>query len=55
MDSRPGGGGMEDMKEGQKEGKLIWYGTIPPGEKVILASQWDVRAPFDAGWRVKPE
>jgi len=46
---------MEDTKDGQKEGKFIWYGTISPGEEVVLVSEWDVRAPFDAGWRVKAE
>ena len=46
---------VEDTKNGQKEGKFIWFGTIPPGEEVVLVSEWDVRAPFDAGWRVKSE
>ena len=40
---------VEDTKNGQKEGKLIWYGTIPPGEEIVLVSEWDVRAPFDGG------
>ena len=42
---------LEDTKNGQKEGKFIWYGTIPPGEEVVLVSEWDVRAPFDVEWR----
>ena len=42
---------LEDTKDGQKEGKFIWYGTIPPGEGVVLVSEWDVRAPFDVEWR----
>lgn len=46
---------MEDTKGGKKEGKFIWYGTIPPGEEVVLISEWDVRAPVDAEWRVKSE
>ena len=46
---------VEDTKDGQKEGKFVWYGTIPPDEEMILVSEWDVRAPFDAGWRVKSE
>ena len=46
---------MEDTKNGQKEGKFIWYGTIPPGEEVVLISEWEVRAPADAEWRVKSE
>jgi len=46
---------LEDTKNGQKEGKFIWFGTISPGEEVVLVSEWDVRAPFDAGWRVKSE
>jgi len=46
---------VEDTKDRQKEGKFIWYGPISPGEEVVLVSEWDVRAPFDAGWRVKTE
>ena len=46
---------VEDTKNGQKEGKFIWYGTIPPGDEVVLISEWDVRAPFDVEWRVKSE
>ena len=46
---------VEDTRDGQKEGKFIWYGTISPGEEVVLVSEWDVRAPFDAGWRIKSE
>jgi len=46
---------VEDTKDGQKEGKFIWYGTISPGKEVVLVSEWDVRAPFDVGWRVKSE
>ena len=46
---------MEDTKNGQKEGKFIWYGTISPGEEVVLVSEWDVRAPCDAGWRLRSE
>jgi hypothetical protein len=46
---------VEDTKNGQKEGKFIWYGSISPGEKVVLVSEWDVRAPVDTDWRVKSE
>ncbi|KAF9651185.1 hypothetical protein BDM02DRAFT_3259188 [Thelephora ganbajun] len=46
---------VEDTKNGQKEGKFVWYGTIPPGKEVVLVSEWDVRAPVDAEWRVKSE
>jgi len=46
---------VEDTKNGQKEGKFIWYGTISPGEEVVLVSEWEVRAPVDAEWRVKSE
>jgi hypothetical protein len=49
------GRGVEDTRNGQKEGKFIWYGTIPPGEEVVLISKWDVRAPVDAGWRLRSE
>ena len=38
---------------GKKQGRFIWFGTIPPGEEVILVSKWDVRAPVDAEWRIK--
>ena len=46
---------VEDTKNGQKEGKFIWYGTISPGEEVVLVSEWDVRAPFDVEWKVKSD
>ena len=42
---------LEDTRNGQKEGKFIWHGSIPPGEEVVLVSEWDVRAPFDVEWR----
>jgi len=29
--------------DGQVEGKLIWYGVIPPGGEVVLVSEWDVK------------
>ena len=35
---------MEDTKGGQKEGRFIWYGSISPGEEVVLVSERDVRA-----------
>ena len=44
---------LEQTENGKKEGKFIWYGTIDPGEEVVLVSEWDVRAPVDAEWRVK--
>ena len=46
---------VEDTRNGQKEGKFIWYGTISPGEEVVLVSEWDVRAPVDAEWKIKSE
>ena len=47
---------LEQTKDGKKEGKFIWYGTISPGEEVVLVSEWDVRAPvFGAEWRIKSE
>jgi hypothetical protein len=46
---------IEDTKNGQKEGKFIWYGTIPPREEVVLVSEWEVRAPIDADWRLRSE
>jgi hypothetical protein len=44
---------LEDTKNGRKDGKFIWYGTISPGEEVVLVSKWEVRAPVDAEWRIK--
>jgi len=44
---------LEQTENGKKEGKFVWYGTIHPGEEAILVSEWDVRAPVDAEWRVK--
>ena len=44
---------LEQTENGKKEGRFIWYGTIDPGEEVVLVSEWDVRAPVDAEWRVK--
>ena len=44
---------VEDTKDGRKEGKFVWYGTISPGEGVALVSEWDVRAPVDAEWTIK--
>ena len=41
----------EDPKNGQKEGEFILYGTISPGEEVLV-SDWDVRTPFDAERRI---
>jgi len=46
---------VEQTKDGKKEGKFIWSGTILPGQEVTLVSEWDVRAPVDAGWRIKSE
>jgi hypothetical protein len=45
---------LEHMKNGKEEGKFIWYGTISPGEEVVLVSEWDVRGPVDTGWRIEP-
>ena len=44
---------LEETKNGKKEGKFIWYGTSSPGEEVVLVSEWDVRAPVDAEWKIK--
>ena len=47
---------LEQTEDGKKEGKFIWYGTISPGEEVVLVSEWDVRAPvYGAEWRIKSE
>ena len=45
---------VEDTRDRQKEGKLIWFGTISPG-KEALVSEWDVREPVDTGWSVELE
>jgi len=46
---------LEQTKDGKKEGKFIWYGTISPGEEVVLVSEWDVRTPVDGEWRIKSQ
>ena len=46
---------LEQTKNGKKEGQFIWSGTILPGQEVRLVSEWDVRAPVDAGWRIKSQ
>lgn len=46
---------LEQTKDGKKEGKFIWYGIIPPGEEVVLVSEWDARAPVDTEWRIKSQ
>ena len=46
---------LEQTKNGKKEGKFVWSGTILPGQEVDLVSEWDVKAPVDAGWRIKSE
>ena len=46
---------LEETKNGKKEGKFIWYGTISPGEEVVLVSECDVRAPVDVEWVVRIE
>lgn len=35
---------LEYTRKGGKEGRYIWYGSIPPSEEGILASEWDARA-----------
>ena len=42
----------EQTENGKQEGRFIWYGAIHPGEEVVLVSEWDVRAPVDAEWKV---
>ena len=44
---------LEETKGANKEGKFIWYGTISPGEEVVLVSKWDVRAPVDVEWEIQ--
>ena len=44
---------VEDGKNGQKEGKFIWYGMIRPGKEVVLVSKWDAKARFDVEWKVE--
>ena len=46
---------LDQAKNGKKEGKFIWSGTILPGQEVNLVSEWDVRAPVDVGWRIKSQ
>ena len=49
------GKGVGDTGDGQKEEHLIWYGTISPGEEVVLVSEWGVRAPVNAERVIKPK
>ena len=44
---------LEQTKNGKKEGKFIWCGSIPPCKEVVLVSEWDVRVPVDVEWRIK--
>ena len=46
------GGDLEETKGGNKRGKFVWYGTISPGEE-LLVSEWDVRAPVDVEWGIQ--
>ena len=46
---------LEETRNGKKEGKFIWSGTILPGQEVDLVSEWDVRAPVDAGWSIRSQ
>ena len=46
---------LEQTKNGKKEGKFIWSGTILPGQEVNLVSEWNLRAPVDAGWIIKSQ
>jgi hypothetical protein len=41
---------VDEVKDGKKSGKFIWYGTINPGEEVVLVSKWDIRAAVDVEW-----
>ena len=44
---------LEGTKDRKGKGKFTWYGTISPGQEVVLASEWDVRTPVDSERRVK--
>lgn len=44
---------LEQTENGRNEGKFIWYGTISPGEEVVLVSEWDIRAPVDTEWKIE--
>jgi len=41
---------VDETKDGKKSGKFIWFGSVKPGEEVVLVSQWEVRAPVDVEW-----
>lgn len=38
---------------GKEEGKFVWLGSVPPGQEVILVSEWEVKVPIDVNWTEK--
>ncbi|KAI0320019.1 hypothetical protein OF83DRAFT_1162652 [Amylostereum chailletii] len=40
----------EDGKGGEKEGLYEWVCAMPAGKKIVLETQWDVKAPVDVRW-----
>jgi uncharacterized protein (TIGR02231 family) len=44
-------GDDSQKKGGKKTGKFVWLGKIDSGQKVVLVSEWEVRAPIDVDWK----
>lgn len=46
---------VEDGRGGEKDGLYEWVCAIPPGKKISLEAQWDVKGPSDVLWSEVPE
>ncbi|EIW57933.1 uncharacterized protein TRAVEDRAFT_72848 [Trametes versicolor FP-101664 SS1] len=46
---------VEDGKGGEKDGLYEWVCAIPPGKKITLEAQWDVKGPSDVQWSEVPQ
>lgn len=41
---------LVDGKGGEKEGRFEWKWKVGSGEKVVLETEWEVKAPADVIW-----
>ncbi|KAG6812258.1 hypothetical protein H0H92_003714 [Tricholoma furcatifolium] len=46
---------LVDGKGGEKEGKIAWKASIKAKDKVVLESQWELKAPADTRWHESVE
>ncbi len=46
---------VEDGRGGEKDGLYEWVCAIPPGKKISLEAQWDVKGPSDLQLNEVPE